>query len=94
MAPEAPAVGLGKVLELLAPHSHVLAVFDGEFDVALERSAAFCRVVALGQATLADGAEHGNEAHASKLTRNSHQLVKTAEDLEHAANAWRLGELD
>ena len=27
--------------------------FDGEFDVALERSAAFCRVVALGQATLA-----------------------------------------
>lgn len=68
--------------------------FDGEFDVALERSAAFCRVVALGQATLADGAEHGNEAHASKLTRNSHQLVKTAEDLEHAANAWRLGELD
>ncbi len=68
--------------------------FDGEFDVALERSAAFCRVVALGQATVADGAEHSNEAHASKLTRNSHQLVKTAEDLEHAANAWRLGELD
>ncbi|XAS67656.1 hypothetical protein V3C33_19945 [Micrococcaceae bacterium Sec5.7] len=68
--------------------------FDGEFDVALERSAAFCRVVALGQATLADGAEFSNEAHASKLTRSSHQLVKTAEDLEHAANAWRLGELD
>ncbi|HET6241310.1 MAG TPA: hypothetical protein VFD99_04910, partial [Arthrobacter sp.] len=68
--------------------------FDGEFDVALERSAAFCRVVALGQATLADGAEHSNETHASKLTRNSHLLVKTAEDLEHAANAWRLGELD
>lgn len=68
--------------------------FDGEFDVALERSAAFCRVVALGQATLADGAEHGNEGRASKLTRNSHLLVKTAEDLEHAANAWRLGELD
>jgi len=68
--------------------------FDGEFDVALERSAAFCRVVALGQVTLADGAELANEAHASRLTRNSHQLVKTAEDLEHAANAWRLGELD
>jgi hypothetical protein len=68
--------------------------FDGEFDVALERSAAFCRVVALGQATLADNAEHSNEGHASKLTRNSHLLVKTAEDLEHAANAWRLGELD
>ena len=68
--------------------------FDGDFDVALERSAAFCRVVALGQATIADSAEHANESHASKLTRSSHQLVKTAEDLEHAANAWRLGELD
>jgi hypothetical protein len=68
--------------------------FDGEFDVALERSAAFCRVVALGQATIADSAEHANEVRASKLTKSSHQLVKTAEDLEHAANAWRLGELD
>jgi hypothetical protein len=68
--------------------------FDGDFDVALERSAAFCRVVALGQATIADSAEHASESHASKLTRSSHQLVKTAEDLEHAANAWRLGELD
>lgn len=68
--------------------------FDGEFDVALERSAAFCRVVALGQATLADGAEHSNEGHARKLTHSSHQLVKAAEDLEHAANAWRRGDLD
>ncbi|BAS06944.1 hypothetical protein AHiyo4_03660 [Arthrobacter sp. Hiyo4] len=47
--------------------------FDGEFDVALERSAAFCRVVALGQATIADGAEHGNEATqaSSRATRTS-----------------------
>ena len=67
--------------------------FDGEFDVALERSAAFCRVVALGQATSRTAAEHGNENHASKLTRNSHQLVKTAEDLEASARAWRHGEL-
>ena len=57
------------------------------------------RQIVLATATLAEilgvpAAEHGNEAHASKLTRNSHQVVKTAEDLEHAANAWRLGELD
>ena len=48
----------------------------------------------MGKATLADGAEHSNAKHATKLTRNSHLLVKTAEDPEHAANAWRLGELD
>ena len=68
--------------------------FEGEFDVALERFAAFCRVVALGQANHADAAEPSNEVHASKLTRNSQQLIRTAEDLEHAAAAWRIGELD
>lgn len=68
--------------------------FEGDFDVALERSAAFCRVVALGQASMADDADFSNEQHASKLTRDSHQLVKTAEDLEHAAVSWRRGELD
>lgn len=68
--------------------------FDGEFDVALERFAAFCRVVALGQTNHADDAEVSNGVHASKLTRSSHQLVKTAEDLEHAAASWRRGELD
>ncbi|GAB3553141.1 hypothetical protein GCM10027404_25020 [Arthrobacter tumbae] len=68
--------------------------FDGEFDVALERFAAFCRVVALGQTNHADDADTSNGAHATKLTRSSHQLVKTAEDLEHAAASWRRGELD
>ena len=67
--------------------------FDGEFDVALERSAAYCRVVALGQTHHADAAEHANEPHASKLTRSARQLVKTAEDLEASARAWRRGEL-
>lgn len=68
--------------------------FDGEFDVALERFAAFCRVIALGQARLADAAELGNEANATRLTRDSHRLVRTADDLEFAAAAWRNGHLD
>lgn len=68
--------------------------FEGDFDVALERFAAFCRVVALGQTNHAEAAETGNGAHASRLTKNSQQLIKTAEDLEHAAASWRRGELD
>lgn len=68
--------------------------FDGDFDVALERSAAFCRVVALGQATVADEREAAHEAHASELTKKARRLVKTAEELEGAAVAWRAGELD
>lgn len=68
--------------------------FEGEFDVALERFAAFCRVIALGQANHADAADSSGNSHATRLTRNSQQLIKTAEDLEHAAAAWRRGELD
>jgi hypothetical protein len=68
--------------------------FDGDFDVALERSAAFCRVVALGQATLAVERETAHPEHATVLTKKAHQLVRTAEDLEGAAKSWRKGELD
>jgi hypothetical protein len=81
--------------ELTAMADAVLSgAFDGEFDVALERSAAFCRVVALGQATVADSAEWASSQHATKLTKSAHQLVRTAEDLEASAKAWRRGQLD
>jgi hypothetical protein len=68
--------------------------FDGDFDVALERSAAFCRVVALGQASVAHDREAAHPDHARTLTKKAHQLVRTAEDLEGAAASWRKGELD
>lgn len=68
--------------------------FDGDFDVALERSAAFCRVVALGQAILATEREAAHPEHSAVLTKKAHQLVRTAEDLEGAAKSWRKGELD
>lgn len=68
--------------------------FDGDFDVALERSAAFCRVVALGQATLAEERKAAHPEHSAMLTKKAHQLVRTAEDLEGAAKSWRNGELD
>ncbi|ALE04309.1 hypothetical protein AL755_00960 (plasmid) [Arthrobacter sp. ERGS1:01] len=68
--------------------------FDGDFDVALERSAAFCRVVALGQALVANDRDSAHPEHAAALTKKAHQLVRTAEDLEGAAASWRKGELD
>ncbi|ALE93540.1 hypothetical protein AOC05_16445 [Arthrobacter alpinus] len=68
--------------------------FDGDFDVALERSAAFCRVLALGQATIANDREKMHPEHAAQLTKKAHQLVRTAEDLEGAAASWRKGDLD
>lgn len=68
--------------------------FDGEFDVALERSAAFCRVVALGQVSMADEREAAHPEHARELTKRASRLVRTADELENSATAWRKGELD
>lgn len=81
--------------EITAMANAILSgAFDGDFDVALDRSAAFCRVVALGQATLATEREAAHPEHATKLTKKAHQLIRTAEDLEGAAKSWRKGELD
>ena len=81
--------------ELCAMTSSILTgAFDGEFDVALERTAAYCRVIALGQAEQADAAELSHPERATLMTSRAHALVKTAEDLESAAASWRRGELD
>ncbi|WP_372699055.1 hypothetical protein [Arthrobacter sp. JSM 101049] len=80
--------------EVLAMTDSILTgAFDGEFDVALERTAAFCRVIALGQAEHADASDVSNGDRASRMTRNAGLLVRTAEDLEASARAWRRGEL-
>lgn len=57
-------------------------VFDGDLAVALERAAAFCRVVATGRAHLDDG----DVATAASM-------IGTAEDLEACARLWRAGAL-
>lgn len=58
-------------------------IFDGDLAVALERAAAFCRVVATGRAHLEDGDMTSAAA-----------LVTMAEDLEGSARLWRAGSLD
>nr|WP_221935527.1 hypothetical protein [Janibacter cremeus] len=58
-------------------------VFDGDLAIALERAAAFCRVIATGRAHLEDG----NVSAASAM-------IGTAENLEASARLWRSGHLD
>ena len=75
--------------------------FSGDLAVALERAAAFCRVVSTGKALQADdvvqdgldrtGADDGR---ASRLTRQASGLARTAADLEDAAQRWRKGSLE
>lgn len=76
--------------------------WSGEFDVALERFAAFCRVTALGRVRLGDpwgtdidddGQDDG-DARALTEISGARRLERTAEDLEAAAHSWRAGALD
>lgn len=68
-------------------------VFRGDFAVALERAAAYCRVLASGATHLADDDEPHAPERASLLTRRALRLSAYAEDLTAAARAWRRGAL-
>lgn len=83
-------------------------LFQGDLDVALERAAAFCRVVAVGATYDADSVDNQGQAPevsvelessntariARKLVAGASSLTATAEDLGEAATLWRRGKLD
>ena len=91
--------------EVRALADSVLAgAFSGDLDVALDRAAAFCRVVSTGWALLADdlvvtvGAGGSPSAGpvpdaASALTQRASDLLRTGAQLESAARRWRAGTL-
>ncbi|MEO7059944.1 MAG: hypothetical protein ABI083_09510 [Lapillicoccus sp.] len=71
--------------ELMALTDAILAgVFEGDLAVAIDRAAAFCRVVAAGRGERTEGEEEAQRAG---------QLLLTADDLSAAARMWRVGEL-
>ncbi|ROS31674.1 hypothetical protein EDF34_1337 [Cellulomonas sp. PhB150] len=69
-------------------------VYTGDLDVALERAASFCRVLAAGAAFDADHLDTVDPGGAVRLTHGAASLVRTAEELEHAAALWRAGRLE
>ena len=68
-------------------------LFDGDFAVALDRAASFCRVVASGATHLADDAEMTEPERASAFTRRALRLSTFANDLTASAKLWRTGSL-
>lgn len=68
--------------------------FTGDFAVALERAAAFCRVVSSGRADLAESHDGYDAAAATKATKSAAALADTARDLAKSASSWRMGLLD
>jgi hypothetical protein len=69
-------------------------VFHGDFSVALDRAAAYCRVQASGATHTADDYEPTEPDRASDLTRRALRLDGYADDLSAAASSWRRGTLN
>ncbi|MDR2254165.1 MAG: thymidine phosphorylase [Bifidobacteriaceae bacterium] len=69
-------------------------VFTGELDVALERAAAFARILVTGTALDADWIDDTRPTEAAAVTRRASDLLTSAEALESAARRWRRGVLD
>jgi hypothetical protein len=80
--------------ELVALVDRILrGVFEGDFAVALERAAAFCRVQASGSTHLADDYERTDPERATTLTRRALRLSTFAGDLSGCAALWRMDAL-
>jgi hypothetical protein len=69
-------------------------VYSGDFAVALERAAAFCRVLATGAAFDADHLDLVDPGGAARQTRGAASLLRTADDLAREAGLWRAGRLE
>ncbi|MFJ2542820.1 DNA-directed RNA polymerase subunit beta [Microbacterium sp. NPDC087589] len=67
--------------------------FRGDFAVALDRAAAFCRVQASGATHTADDYEPTEPSRASELTTRALRLSSYAQDLSASAALWRTGAL-
>ncbi|WP_344819354.1 DNA-directed RNA polymerase subunit beta [Microbacterium soli] len=80
--------------ELVALVDTILrGAFRGDFAVALERAAAYCRVQASGATHTADDYEPTEPGRAGDLTTRALRLSDYAEDLSASARAWRRGAL-
>lgn len=69
-------------------------VYTGDLAVALERAAAFCRVLATGAAFDADHLDLVDPRGADRQTRGASSLLRTADELAHDGELWRAGRLE
>ncbi len=69
-------------------------VFEGDFALALERAAAFCRVTAAGAVSVANDQDAASPVRASDLTTRAQRLAITAEELAACARLSRADTLD
>ena len=69
-------------------------LFRGDFGVALDRAAAFSRILSAGASSLADDADPLHPDRATELTTRADRLALTAEEFTTCARLYRSGSLD
>jgi hypothetical protein len=69
-------------------------LFRGDFAVALDRAAAFCRILSSGWSAAADDADVADSDRATELTTRADRYATTAEELTACARLYRSGGLD
>jgi hypothetical protein len=81
--------------EIIALADQILrGVFIGDFAVALDRAAAFCRVVSVGCTNLADDYETTEPERSTELTTRALRFSTTAQEFGSCARLWRSDSLD
>lgn len=69
-------------------------MFQGDFAIALDRAAAFCRLSAAGATSVADDVENTEPERSTALTTQALRLSETAADLTACSALWRMDSLD
>ncbi len=69
-------------------------LFRGDFAVALDRAAAFCRVTAAGCTSIADDADVTDSDRATELTTRALRFTQLAEEFAACARMHRAGSLE
>jgi len=81
--------------EIMALADQILrGLFDGDFAVALDRAAAFCRLISAGSTSLADDVEVTFPERATELTTRALRLSQTAAEFASCARLWRSDSLE
>jgi hypothetical protein len=69
-------------------------IFIGDFAVALDRAAAFCRVISVGCTSVADDLETTEPLRSTELTTRALRFSATAQEFGSCARLWRSDSLD
>ncbi|MFC6357007.1 DNA-directed RNA polymerase subunit beta [Luethyella okanaganae] len=81
--------------EIIALTDEILrGLFTGDFAVALDRGAAFCRVMAAGATSVADDADAAEPDRATELTTRALRFSQIAAEFGSCARLWRHDSLD